>query len=80
MSDSKSYRIESLHDFASVPEDRLMACLEEFADWVDMCRLITKGEKPHPAMTLSFTWCDDGKRDVTFSFTVPETARGKEEG
>lgn len=80
MSDPQAYRIESLHDFTKVPEDRLMACLEEFADWVAMCRIVTGGEAPHPALRLGFTWCDDGKRDMTFSFSVPESARRKEEG
>lgn len=75
MSAGKTYKIESLHDFTAVPDDRLMACLEAFADWVDMCRLITHGEAPHPALKLGFTWCDDGKRDITFSCTVPEMVR-----
>lgn len=65
------YRIESLADFAKVPDDRLTLCLEEFRSWVDMYRAMTHDGPMPDGLVSRFTWIDDGKRDVTFSVTLP---------
>lgn len=76
MGEPKQYRIESLNDFLRVPEDRLLACLEEFVDWLEITRrmdaLVRTIAPDHPAdqpilTATSFVWIDDGARNMSMT-------------
>ena len=78
LTEPKSYRIATLDDFLAVPEDRLAACLEEFADWCEVSRrteaVLRTLVPDHPAdkpllAALAFEWTDDGARHVTMSLS-----------
>lgn len=53
-----TYEIGSLADFAKVPQNRLAACLVEFAAWVEIDREI---QQAFPGTVSDFIWTDDGE-------------------
>ena len=79
MGEPKVYEIREIWDFAKVPDDRLDECLREFALFV---RLVAVTETlaslvgdvdGKPSMRVgsqSFTWIDDGLREVKVSVTA----------
>ena len=77
------YRIEGLADFSKVPDDRLEACLAEFAEAVRLHgaasllqRLIQEaaGVEPKGMEFPLFVWIDDGKTEKTLRIVPEEVA------
>ena len=62
MSEAPTYPINTIHDFATVPEDRLDDCLRDFRLFLRMMRPLSDllGTQFVPA----FTWVDDGEKNV----------------
>jgi hypothetical protein len=76
-----TYQIAALSDFRKVPEDRLAACLTEFADWLEITRradaLLRSLAPDHPAdqpilADELFVWIDDGARNVDMRLTAKD--------
>lgn len=77
MEEAQSYEIRTLDDFLKVPDDRLDACLAEFADAIRIQRRIQSTFDSIGAVEIfgkSFTWIDDGKNNM--SITVDEMEAG----
>ncbi len=56
------YKIDTVLDFLSVPEDRMPDCLTDFAEWVEFARYFPNS----PEVKVSgFIWVDDGKRGLS---------------
>lgn len=79
-----TYEILTVGDFLKVPEDRIGACLKEFAVAIELWRnglgllgaiaddvVPSDQEKPRwePG---AFTWIDDNKRTATLKVMAPE--------
>src|SRR4051812_10182080 len=61
---AKTYRIASVMDFLSVPEDRREVCLREFRVWLgvaDAMGLMLAGIAAE--FPQEFVWVDDGKHE-----------------
>lgn len=67
VSKAPEYVIEKVWDFCAVPEDRLDACLREFATAIRVMRG-TRRAAEAMRVTLqegAFRWVDDGREDMT---------------
>ena len=71
---SEKYKIESLGDFLKIPSDRIKDCLAELSEHLFAIRqtLDSFGLEPTGNEVKSFTWEDDGKKDVTVKATMGE--------
>jgi len=73
---SKEYDIKTVQDFLKVPEDRIVDCLAEFKEGLDIARpfiemseiLGQKGVDIFP----QFTWIDDGEKNKTIHVELEE--------
>lgn len=76
-----TYCVATLHDFTKIPDDRLEACLKEFATFVRMMRGVEElgeairsatglAESPLTCTTESFDWTDDGVERCDVRLTV----------
>ena len=66
MSGHTKYRIETVEDFDTVPDEKLDACLADFAEFCAMRRLLVAvldADKVRPLPV--FTWVDDGVAGVS---------------
>lgn len=66
---SKIYKIETVGDFLKVPSDRIHDCLSELADQLKpvMIGLESLGLNSTGSEVKTFTWEDDGKRDLNIT-------------
>jgi len=51
------YKIRELTDFNNVPEDKLLLCLADFAEWLSFVKRIPEDSG---LKILGFYWKDDG--------------------
>lgn len=79
MSTPTEYKIEKLNDFLTVPDDRLDNCLAEFKECIAEARFLLTlanamadivGEDKSLNVLESFTWIDDGKKDVSVTIVA----------
>lgn len=78
--DAPRYEITTLNDFLRVPEGRLLACLTEFADWIEVNRRVRDlvatlaPDTPIEQVVTAerFVWIDDGERNVGISLRDPD--------
>ena len=54
------YEIKCLADFASLPADKLDACLRDFSYWVDLIRAANELPDGLSILRDGFRWIDDG--------------------
>ena len=72
---AKEYEIRSVRDFLAVPEDKIKACLDEFATAIALGRVLAvgvetaTGKPPHDPFSC-FTWIDDGKLNLNIKLGV----------
>jgi hypothetical protein len=74
----RTYEIKTVADFASVPADRLAACLQDFALWLEIRAEANRClDSAKVSWVDIYLWKDDGRRDVTLrrvagsSFEMP---------
>jgi len=80
MSDTKhnEYLIQSLEDFYKIPEEKVEACLKDFAVWLELGRSINLFQDLIGIKCIEregFIWIDDEKtgiRDIRVSVRVAE--------
>ena len=70
MSSGKQYTIRTVGDFVAVPEDRVAACLAEFAEFLTLAREVSELTRAAGGVVVhcefpEYTWIDDGRRDVS---------------
>lgn len=81
----KSYKLKTVMDFTTIPEDRIDACLEEFKEFIGHMRLLHNlasdvariaGAKEVYLGESHFEWIDDGKRERTLKVRVTLAPEG----
>lgn len=73
MTSPLTYEIRSVHDFLTVPIDRLVDCLHEFPVWLATMAAIRATMGDLVKLPQAFIWIDDGKRTYQASFVNAET-------
>jgi hypothetical protein len=58
---SRTYEIGTLGDFSKVPDERIEACLHEFAMAIRLHKLMLLLAEPNPVEAGVFRWTDDDK-------------------
>ena len=86
MTDFPSYTMTTVADFLAVPEDRIDACLSEFATFLRVAphhvallesvsdALVGEGAIKFPLVN-KFQWVDDGERNFTATVELPDGTR-----
>ncbi|WP_312968986.1 hypothetical protein [Acinetobacter gerneri] len=87
---NNQYKINNIGDFLKIPSDRVRDCFMEMADHFEQVKasLELLGIEPSGAEIQTFTWEDDGKKNLSLtlncedgrSTTVKISKEEKEEG